>query len=188
MIGIAGLITPLLNGDTSMSSQQVIIIAVVLVLIALSFGYVIGASRSVDTPIASPEPKPEPEPITTEEEEPVPERPYISRETVEGLYYGLTYEAAEKKFGFPSDETESEYDRGVEGYTSPFVIYWHVWNNEDGSRARLGFVENKLERKQFIAADGNSEIPLPPHLDVKNYDKILGIDGEGGSGRKTNSR
>lgn len=166
-----------------MSSQQVIIIAVVLVLVALGFGYILGASRTEnatpttkETTQTSDLPLP-PEPTLIEEETP-PERLYISRETIEGLYYGLTYEAAEEKFGFPSDETESEYDPGVEGYTSPFVIYWHVWKNKDGSKARLGFVDNKLDRKQFIGKSGDSEIPLPPHLDVDNYGKILGMEGE----------
>jgi len=163
-----------------MSSQQVILIALVLVVVALSLGYVMGASRNAVVPAPEPAASSVPaQPVVVQmEEEPAPKRIPISRETVEGLFYGLTYEAAEEKFGFPSDETESEYDHGVEGYTSPFVIYWHVWNNEDGSKARLGFVDNKLDRKQFIAADGSSEIPLPPNLDVKNYGKILGMEGE----------
>ena len=164
-----------------MSSQQILIIVVVLALIALGFGYILGAARTANAPTQQtteiPKPAAPPE-VTLSEGEVAPERSYISRETVEGLYYGLTYEAAEEKFGFPSDETESEYDRGVAGYTSPFVIYWHVWNNEDGSKARLGFVDKKMDRKQFIAADGTSEIPLPPHLDVDNYGKILGMEGE----------
>jgi len=164
-----------------MSSQQVILIAVVLVVIALSLGYVMGASRNAKSPVSESAAAPvllPPPVVVLPEGEPAPKRIPINRETVEGLYYGLTYEAVEEKFGFPSDETESEYDHGVEGYTSPFVIYWHVWNNEDGSKARLGFVDNKLDRKQFIAADGSSEIPLPPNLDVKNYGKILGMEGE----------
>ncbi len=164
-----------------MSSQQVILIVLVLVVVALSLGYVMGVSRTTEVPASEFDAASVtvPPPVLVQpEEEPAPKRIPISRETVEGLYYGLTYEAAEEKFGFPSDETESEYDHGVEGYTSPFVIYWHIWKNEDGSKARLGFVDNKLDRKQFIAADGSSEIPLPPNLDVKNYGKILGMEGE----------
>ena len=164
-----------------MSSQQILIIVVVLALITLGFGYILGASRTANAPTQQtteiPKPIVPPE-ATVIEEEVTQERPHISRETVEGLYYGLTYVAAEEKFGFPSDETESEYDRGVEGYTSPFVIYWHVWNNEDGSKVRLGFINKKMERKQFIAADGISEIPESPLADVKNYGKILGMEGE----------
>ncbi|MCK5861680.1 MAG: hypothetical protein KAH38_04295 [Candidatus Hydrogenedentes bacterium] len=165
-----------------MSSQNVMVIVLVLVGAALGAGYIIGISRS--DPISVPEggdiSESSTEVLEEEkgEEELLPARPFISRETVEGLYYGLSYEAAAEKFGFSSDESETEYEQGVQGYTSPYVIHWHVWNNEEGSRVRLGFIDNKMDRKQFIASDGISEIPESPHTDVKNYGKILGMEGE----------
>ena len=88
------------------------------------------------------------------EEPAMPQRESISEATVEGLYLGHSYESVEELFGLVSDSSESEYDRGIEGYTSPFTIVWHTWENPDGTRVRLGFVNDKLERKQFLRRDG----------------------------------
>lgn len=85
----------------------------------------------------------------------------ITRETVEGLYYGLALTDIEEMFGRVSDFMETEYEPGVSGYTSPFVIIWHHWNNEDGSKAKLGFVDNKLYRKQFLDAGNTALLPEP---------------------------
>ena len=161
-------------------SPKIALVGGLAVLIAvLGLGFILGTTQTEPTPPAEPPSQQmngEPEPLPELPEEKPEERPHIARDTVENLYYGLSYEQAEELFGFASDYSESEYDPGVEGYTSPFVILWHEWENEDGSKARLGFVNNRMERKQFIEPDGTAALPDAPHLDVDSYGDILGIE------------
>ena len=144
-----------------MSSQGLMITGALAVLAAVLLGAV---ALTWLQPVRMPEDPPtlvEDTPLTTEEEEEQGRTSAIKREQVEGLYYGLQYAEAAQLFGGEADVIETEYDRGVEGYTSPFVITWYIWKNENGSKARLGFVKDKLYRKQFIAADGRSTLPEP---------------------------
>jgi hypothetical protein len=58
---------------------------------------------------------------------------------------------------------DSEHFSGIQGYTSPYVVLWHSWNNSDGTRVKLGFIGKKLDRKQFYYRDGDfstSEVDL----------------------------
>ncbi|HDP36130.1 MAG TPA: hypothetical protein ENN29_13610 [Candidatus Hydrogenedentes bacterium] len=165
-----------------MSLRNSILTALIVAGLVLGAGYILGLARTEPAPDAeetetpppvaavNPDPSPAGEP---EEEAP---KIHITREMVEKMYYGLSYEDAAQLFGATSDEWDTEYNQGVEGYTSPFIIHWHVWKNEDGSKARLGFVNKKLERKQYIAADGDNLLPEAPHTDVENYGHILGIE------------
>lgn len=87
--------------------------------------------------------------------DPRPSRAIISEQSVMDLLFGQSYESVEDRFGIPADSRESEYKRGISGYTSPFTIVWYLWGNPDGSNVRLGFVNNKLEYKYFIRQDGS---------------------------------
>lgn len=160
-----------------MSSKAVMMGAIVFFALFIGLGFLLAGTEPVPPPDMQSDAPPEfvQEVTLAEGEVEAPTRKYIARETVEGLYYGISYEYAEETFGFPSDEDDSEYDPGVDGYTSPFVIHWHVWKNEDGTKARLGFINNKMDRKQFIEADGTDALPESPHVDVDNYGRYLGI-------------
>lgn len=101
-------------------------------------------------------------PVTTVTASPLPEgepieetREPIREEMVDTLYLGQSYENVEALWGVSSDKQESEYQRGIEGYTSPHSIVWHTWNNPDDTRVRLGFINGKLERKEFYRLDGH---------------------------------
>ena len=145
-----------------MSFQGLMITGALVVLAAVLLG---AAALTWLQPMRMPDETPAPvedaQPAPPDEKEEQKSITAITREQVEGLYYGLPYAEAEQLFGGEADAVETEYDRGVEGYTSPFVITWYVWKNEDGSKARLGFVKDKLYRKQFIASDGRSTLPEP---------------------------
>jgi hypothetical protein len=114
-----------------------------------------------ETPPAPPAVAPAPE--AAEPPEPPAPAP-ISREMVDKLLYGMTYENVMERFGRESDETETEYDSGTPGYTSPSVTVWHRWDNPDGSAARVGFVNKKLERKVFVDAGGAPSGGTEPEL------------------------
>lgn len=104
-----------------------------------------------------------PEGEFVKEGEAIQERAVITREMVDALYLGVSVEEVETRWGMMSDEMESEYDPGIQGYTAPFSIVWHTWNNPDGTKVRLGFIGKKLDRKQFHEKDGTfttSEIDL----------------------------
>ncbi len=111
-----------------------------------------------------PEPAPAPAPIAVSVPVPAvppvvepPPRPVVTQEMVEKLLYGMTYEQVAEKFGGESDDMGSEYDRGTAGYTSPTVTVFHVWKNPDGSRARVGFVNGKLESKTYLGRGSDPE-------------------------------
>lgn len=79
----------------------------------------------------------------------------ITEDMVEKLYLGHTYESIVELFGREADQRESEYIRGTDGYTSPYTIVWHSWENTNGTTVRLGFINSKLDRKVFVRSDGN---------------------------------
>jgi len=135
------------------STNQVL--SIVLIVLCLTLLITLVAKR-VATGTA-PETGVAPPPVRLPEgeiPEPVPERESISEETIEKLYLGYTYEELEDRFGVPADERKSEYHRDATGYTAPHTIVWYTWANPDSTVVRLGFINNKLERKQFIRKDG----------------------------------
>ena len=114
-------------------------------------------------PVAAPEAAAPPAPESPAPPEPSAPAP-VSREMVDKLLYGMTYENVMERFGRESDETETEYDQGTPGYTSPSVTVWHRWDNPDGSAVRVGFVNHKLERKVFVDAGGAPSGGTEPEL------------------------
>ena len=140
-----------------MSLQNAIIIVLVVLCVFLAFTLL--RSRPVDMPPGQELPPPPVPPeaaaeLLPEGEPEVSPRQPITEESLEKLYLGLSYEQVEGLFGVPSDDQESEYDRGIDGYTSPHTIVWHTWNNPNDTRVRLGFINGKLEKKQFYRRDG----------------------------------
>ncbi|NLV42809.1 MAG: hypothetical protein GXY15_16480 [Candidatus Hydrogenedentes bacterium] len=118
---------------------------------------------SAPAPPAAPEAAAPPAPEAPEPPEPPAPAP-VTGEMVDKLLYGMTYENVMERFGRESDETETEYEQGTPGYTSPSVTVWHRWDNPDGSAARVGFVNQKLERKVFVDAAGGTSGGTEPEL------------------------
>lgn len=140
-----------------MSLQNVIIIVLVILCALLTFALLRSqpvAPPRAQQPQASPTPPAPAQPPTTEGEPELAPREPITEESVDKLYLGLTYDRVVDVFGVPSDEQESEYDRGIDGYTSPHTIVWHTWTNPNNTHVRLGFINGKLEKKQFHRRDG----------------------------------
>ena len=141
-----------------------------IIIAVLAAGLVaVIALRGAPTATPPPQPPAAPEaaapPAPEAAKPPGPPAPApISREMVEKLLYGMTYENVMERFGRESDETETEYDSGTPGYTSPTVTVWHRWDNPDGSVARVGLVNHKLERKVFVDAGGAPSGGAEPEL------------------------
>jgi len=96
------------------------------------------APVSTETPTPSPPPAPEP-----------PAKPLIGAAVLDKLLYGMTYEQVVELVGADADDSESQFERDKTGYTGPTLTVWKTWVNPDGSKLRVGFVESKLEQKQF---------------------------------------
>jgi len=56
----------------------------------------------------------------------------------------MTLAQVRQLFGAESDRQESTYSNGGSQFVQPSVIAWHIWENEDGSFIRLGFIDKKL--------------------------------------------
>lgn len=116
------------------------------------------ASGAVDSSLPSGE-APLLEPLPVEGEKEI----RITKAMVDAMLLGVTVEEVEDSWGRISDEMESEHHSGIQGYTSPYSVLWHSWNNSDGTRVKLGFIDKKLDRKYFYYRDGNfstSEVDL----------------------------
>jgi hypothetical protein len=98
------------------------------------------APAPANAPAAAPPPPPEPEP---------PAKPVFDATVLDKLLYGMTYEQVVDIVGTDADESESQLERDKTGYTGPTLTVWKTWVNPDGSKLRVGFVESKLEQKQF---------------------------------------
>ena len=148
-----------------MGDKGVWIIAAVLAAGLAAFIVLRGAPTAPPPPAppAAPEAAAPPAPEAPEPPEPPAPAP-VTGEMVDKLLYGMTYENVMERFGRESDETETEYEQGTPGYTSPSVTVWHRWDNPDGSAARVGFVNQKLERKVFVDAAGGTSGGTEPEL------------------------
>ena len=145
-----------------MGDKGVWIIAAVLAAGLAAFIALRGSPTAPPPPAA---PEATAPPATEAPAPPEPPAPSpVTGEMVEKLLYGMTYENVMERFGRESDETETEYEQGTPGYTSPSVTVWHRWDNPDGSAARVGFVNQKLERKVFVDAGGAPSGGTEPEL------------------------
>ena len=146
-----------------MGDKGVWIIAAVLAAGLAAFIALRGAPTAPPPPAPPAAPEATAPPATEAPAPPEPPAP-VTGEMVEKLLYGMTYENVMERFGRESDETETEYDQGTPGYTSPSVTVWHRGDNPDGSAARVGFVNQKLERKVFVDAGGAPSGGTEPEL------------------------
>lgn len=98
----------------------------------------------------SPAETPAPEiPAAPQAEESAEEHPLVvSLEIYDSLRYGITYPEAVELIGGLETESYTEYDGGVDGFTSPTVTVWYKWVNPDRSSMSLGFISKKLAEKK----------------------------------------
>ena len=87
-----------------------------------------------------PPPPPPPPPV----EPPPPPPPVFTQAQFDGLLYGMTLAQVQEVLGAEPNRQESTYNRGESDYVPPSVTAWYIWENEDGSFIRLGFVDKKL--------------------------------------------
>lgn len=113
-----------------------------LLALFLTLG-VLHHKRSGDPVPEPPAPPQAPQPTP----EPPPPPPAVTRQEFEALRYDMTPEQAFEIIGCDPDDTHTEYDRGLSGYTSPSLTVWHTWENLDGSKVSLGFISDKLTGK-----------------------------------------
>ena len=124
----------------------VLLLAVLLVPMTLS-----RLNRTPSTTSTAPVPAPAPAataPVALPSQEP-PAKPVLDAAMLDKLLYGMTYDQVVAVLGGEADESESQYERDKTGYTGPTLTVWKTWVNPDGSKLRVGFVESKLEQKQF---------------------------------------
>jgi len=118
-------------------------------------------------------PPPPPEP---------PPKPVIGAAVLEKLLYGMTYDQVVAVVGTDADDSESQFERDKTGYAGPTLTVWKTWVNPDGSKLRVGFVESKLEQKQFKRKgrdNASEEVIGTPKTEVP----LLGPSKTGQSGR-----
>ena len=124
----------------------VLAVAVLLAPMIISKWHQPSAPAPAPKAMPAPAPPPSPEP---------PPKPVIDAAILDKLLYGMTYEQVVAVVGVEADETESQYERDKTGYTGPTLTVWKTWVNPDGSKLRAGFVESKLEQKQFKRKEWN---------------------------------
>jgi hypothetical protein len=84
-----------------------------------------------------------------EPEEPDPDAPRVTRAEFDRVRTGISYFQLLDIVGETESDTKQVYHEGVEGYTSPHMTIWYIWENPDGSTAEFAFISNKLvEKKQ----------------------------------------
>lgn len=108
-------------------------------------------SRWNRTPVSAPAPTPAPATSAPALPPPPesPAKPVVDAAILDKLLNGMTYDQVVAVVGGDADDTESQYERDKTGYVGPTLTVWKTWMNPDGSKLRVGFVENKLEQKQF---------------------------------------
>ena len=93
-----------------------------------------------------PAPAPAPEPVTPP---PPPPKPTTQYE-MEVVLYGMTEKQVIDKLAREADRVETEYNRGIDGYTQPSLTAWHYWDNPDGTGVRIGFVNDVVAEKEVL--------------------------------------
>lgn len=89
------------------------------------------------------EPPPPPPPPAPEDLGPPP-HPVFTQAQFDALLYGMTTAQVREVLGAEADRQESTYSKGGSEYVPPTLTAWYIWENEDGSFIRLGFVDKKL--------------------------------------------
>ena len=137
-----------------MEHKNLVVAVVVLVVAVLLVPMLVSkwnrAPEPPQAPAAVPTPAPPPAPAPAEAP---PAKPVVDAAVLGKLLYGMTYEQVVAVLGREADDTETQYERDKTGYTGPTLTVWKTWMNPDGSKLRVGFVESKLEQKQFKRKD-----------------------------------
>ncbi len=132
----------------------VLAVAVLLVPMVISKRSHAPAPEPAAVPAIAPAP---PAPATQPPPEPASAKPVLDAAVLDKLLYGMTYDQVVAVVGVEADETETQYEKDKTGYTGPTLTVWKTWMNPDGSNLRVGFVESKLEEKQFRRRERNDE-------------------------------
>ena len=81
----------------------------------------------------------------------------ITQEELKKVRYGMTLLQVETTLKRHADRHESVYDKGIEGYTQPFITIWYFWDNTDNSVAKIGFVNDKVAEKEWLSREENQD-------------------------------
>jgi len=132
-----------------LENKSLIIVAALLVVAVLLVPMLLTKSQQQPAPPPPAASAPAPVPVPAPPPETSPARPVVSPDMLDKLLYGMTYDQVQEVVGAEADETETQYAKDKTGYTGPTLTVWKTWVNPDGSKLRVGFVENKLEQKEF---------------------------------------
>lgn len=73
--------------------------------------------------------------------------PTFTQEQFDNILYGMTLPQVRELLGAEPARQESTYDKPDSDYVAPSLTSWYIWENEDGSFIKLGFVNKKLAEK-----------------------------------------
>ncbi len=157
---------PVLNGVDALEHKSLFIGVAVLVAAVLLVPMMLSKRHLAPEPagVTAPAPAVIPAPVAPQDPPP-PAKPVLDAAVLEKFLYGMTYDQVVAIVGTEADETESQFERDKTGFTGPTLTVWKTWVNPDGSKLRVGFVESKLEQKQFKRkgpggeSDGEKEKP-----------------------------
>lgn len=111
--------------------KQVTRIAIVLISLPLAFVALNGCNE----PAPPPPPPAEPE---------LPPSPVYTQAQFDKLLYDMSSAQVRDILGSEPTDQDSTYNEGESQYVRPSLTTWYIWENEDGSYIKLGFVEDKL--------------------------------------------
>ena len=136
------------NAGVNAVENKTLFIGVAVLVAAVLLVPLLRPRHAPPTPPPPPAAAP-PAPIAPPSAPAPPAKPVLDAAVLEKLMYGMTYEQVVEVVGAEADESESQFERDKTGYTAPILTVWKTWTNPDGSKLRVGFVESKLEQKQF---------------------------------------
>ena len=87
------------------------------------------------------EPPPPPPPVV---EPDVPPQPVFTQSQFDQLLYDMSSAQVRDLLGSEPTDQDSSYVKGESAYVQPSLTTWYIWENEDGSYIKLGFVKDKL--------------------------------------------
>ena len=144
------------NAGVNALENKTLFIGVAVLVAAVLLVPMLRPRQTPPPPPPSPAAAP-PAPIATPAEPAPPAKAPLDAAILEKLMYGMTYEQVVEVVGTEADESESQFERDKTGYTAPILTVWKTWMNPDGSKLRVGFVEGKLEQKQFKRRERNGD-------------------------------